>query len=175
LAGAEELAEVQSEFTVAESTAQSLDDFILLLDQVGTWLWDRGIKQWEPGTFQRNRDRLERFLENGCLILAYEDGNLAGGCILSAVNPGWPTPSDDAMYLNSLAVARFAAGKGLGAQIIDVCTEAVRQRGKSLIRLDCWDGNSFLKTHYQKQGFKMLGAIPVRNYFVRLFEKDVLS
>ncbi|MBN1937459.1 MAG: GNAT family N-acetyltransferase [Anaerolineae bacterium] len=160
-------------FDIVEATEQPLDDFILLLEQVGEWLWQKGIKQWVPGTFQKNRARLEHFIENGCLILAYQTRELAGGCILSAVNPGWPKPSHEAMYLNSLVVARFAAGQGLGTKIINVCAEVTRQRGKNLIRLDCWDGNSFLKSYYQGEGFKMLETIPENDYFVRLFEKDV--
>ncbi len=162
-------------FTIIESTGQSLDDFILLLEQVGAWLWEKGVKQWAPGNFRNNRKRLAYFVENGCLILAYYDRDLAGGCILSEINPGWPESSNNAMYLNSLAVARFAAGQKLGMHIINACAKEVCKRGKSTIRLDCWDGNSFLKSYYQREGFKMLEAIPVNDYLVRLFEKDVAS
>lgn len=168
------------DFTIIEATEQSLDDFISLLEQVGAWLWRKGVKQWAPGTFQNNRDRLVRFIENGCLILAYQNSELAGGCILSEVNPGWPPSfaevlANNALYLNALVVARFAAGQGLGTRIIDACTKVVCQRGKSVIRLDCWEGNTFLKSYYRRQGFKMLAAIPVNDYFVRLFEKDINS
>ncbi len=48
---------MQATFTTVESTAQSLDPFILLLDEVGEWLWRKGVKQWTPGTFQKNRKR----------------------------------------------------------------------------------------------------------------------
>jgi GNAT superfamily N-acetyltransferase len=166
---------LSEKFTITESTDQSLDSFIILLEQVGDWLWEKGVQQWEPGSFRNSRERLAHFIENGCLILAYQNDKLAGGCILSEVNPGWPESSDDAMYLNSLVVARFAAGQGLGTQIINTCTNVVHKRGKSTIRLDCWDGNTFLKTYYQKEGFKMLEPIAVDDYFVRLFEKDVTS
>lgn len=162
-------------FTIVESTEQSLDSFIVLLEQVGAWLWEKGVKQWAPGSFENNRPKLAHFVENGCLILAYQNDKLAGGCILSEINPGWPDSSDQAMYLNSLVVARFAAGQGLGAQIISACSPVVRERGKSVIRLDCWDGNTFLKSYYQRQGFNMLQTIPEDDYTVRLFEKSVVS
>ena len=164
---------MEKDFTIVEATDQSLDDFILLLDQVGEWLWKKGVKQWAPGIFQENRAKLENFLRNGCLILAYQDEELAGGCILSTVNPGWPYSSEETMYLNSLVVARFAAGKGLGTKIINSSARVVRERGKRFLRLDCWDGNDFLKSYYEKEGFKKLEAIAVNDYFVRLFEKDV--
>jgi GNAT superfamily N-acetyltransferase len=160
-------------YTIVEAAEEALDDFILLLEQTGKWLWKKGIKQWEPGTLQKGRGKLERYVKEGCLILAKRDGKLAGGCILSTVNPCWPKESEEAMYLNSLAVARFAAGEGLGTKIIEGCAEAVRRRGKRYIRLDCWDGNDFLKAYYQREGFKMLEAVPEDDYWVRLFEKDV--
>ena len=163
------------EFTIVESTAQSLDDFISLLDEVGEWLWREGIKQWEPGTHRRNREKIDHLVERGCLILAYQGKELAGGCMLSEVDPGWPDASDDCLYLSSLAVARFAAGQGLGTHIIDACAEAARKRSKSLIRLDCWDGSEFLKSYYQGEGFRMLEAVQEDDYLVRLFEKDVVE
>ena len=160
-------------FVIGEGTTESLDNFILLLDQVGEWLWDKGIKQWPPGTHQKNREKIRHLVENGCLVLAYHDQTLAGGCVLSEINPGWPIESDHAMYLTSLAVARFAAGKGLGTRILNACAQATRNRGKSSIRLDCWDGNAFLKSYYQREGFTMRQAIQVNDYFIRLFEKEI--
>lgn len=159
--------------TVVEATAESLDRFIPLLEEIGRWLWEKGVRQWAPGTFERDRDRIRFLVDNGCLLLAYQGQRLAGGCILTEVDPGWPRPSAEAMYLSSLAVARFAAGQGLGDRIVDACLRAARRRGKSLIRLDCWEGNEFLKSFYRRVGFRMLEAIQESDYFVRLFERDV--
>jgi hypothetical protein len=61
----------------------------------------------------------------------------------------------------------------LGRQIIDACVDAVRRKGKRLIRLDCWDGNDFLKAFYQEAGFRMLEAVPWQDYYLRPFEMDV--
>jgi ribosomal protein S18 acetylase RimI-like enzyme len=162
-----------SHTTVVEASVEPLDLFVPLLDEVGAWLWKKGVKQWASGTFQGDRDRLRHLVEKGCLLLAYQGQRLAGGCILTEVDPGWPTPSAEAMYLCSLAVARFAAGQGLGDRIVDGCLRAACKRGKSLIRLDCWDGNEFLKSFYRRLGFRMLEAVQEDDYFVRLFEMDV--
>ena len=165
---------LEENFKVAEAPKESLDDFILLLEQVGEWLWNKGVKQWAPGVFHKHRALLAHRVKNGCLILAYQRGKLAGGCILSTVKPScWLESSGKEIYLSSLAVARFAAGRGLSTRILDACTEATRKRGKRLIRLDCWDGNEFLKSFYRREGFRMLDAVAEHDYFVRPFEKDV--
>jgi GNAT superfamily N-acetyltransferase len=162
----------EMDFNIIEAPIQSLDEFITLLDQVGEWLWHKGVKQWKPGVHRENRAEHARRVEQGCLILAYHQEKLAGGCILSELTPeAWPA-APDTLALYSLAAARFAAGKKLGAQILQYCSQVAARRGKARIRLDCWDGNDFLKSYYQRQGFKMLDAIQADGYYVRLFEKQ---
>jgi GNAT superfamily N-acetyltransferase len=164
----------QMTITIVEDSGEALNDFIALLDEVGTWLWHKGVKQWAPGCHQQNRDEIQRLVNNGCLILAYDDDQLAGGCVLSHDKPElWAGYANHAMYLSSLVVARFAAGTGLGSQIMALAVQATIKRGKSCIRLDCWDGNDFLKSYYQREGFAMLAAVQEHDYFVRRFEKTV--
>ena len=152
-------------FVIFETAVTGLTEFIPLLEQTGQWLWDKGIKQWKPGYFVENRSELERLVENGRLILTYQADKLAGGCILTATENG--------MYLSALAVARFAAGQDVGDQIIDHCIQVTRTSGKKYLRLDCWDGNDFLKSYYRQAGFTMRETIPEGDYYVRLFELDV--
>lgn len=158
---------------ITEANTQSLDDFIELADEVGEWLWNKGVKQWEPGEHQANRETLAHMVDNGCLILAYRGDTLVGGCILSEViPPEWPD-SPNVMAISKLAVARSVAGQNVGRQIVQGCVEAARQRGKSRIRLDCWEGNDFLKGYYQREGFTMLGIIQCVGYQCRLFDMVV--
>ena len=152
-------------FVIRETAVTGFTEFIPLLEQTGQWLWDKGIKQWEPGSFVNNRSELEKLVANGRLILAYQADKLAGGCILTA--------KEDAMQLSALAVARFAAGQNVGPQIIDRCIQVTRQSGQKYLRLDCWEGNDFLKAYYRRAGFTMLEAVPEGDYYIRLFELDV--
>ncbi|MBX3059140.1 MAG: GNAT family N-acetyltransferase [Anaerolineae bacterium] len=159
---------------IVEASVESLDPFIQLLDEVGAWLWQKGVRQWAPGVHAQSRDELERQVMNGRLILAYHHQQLAGGCIVTEIMPAvWSYSPAAAMYLGSLVVARFAAGQGVGSQILDRAAEVARQRGKSRLHLDCWDGNDFLKSYYQREGFQMLHAVQEKDYFCRLFEKQV--
>ncbi|MCP4423237.1 MAG: GNAT family N-acetyltransferase [Chloroflexi bacterium] len=163
-------------FELSEEPIGQLDDFIELLEEVGTRLWQKGVKQWRPGSIREKQGELERLVENGCLVLARENGRLAGGCILSEIAlPVWKESTDNAMYVSSVVAARFAAGQGLGEQILDFCLDAAVRRSKCCLRLDCWEGNAFLKQFYQDAGFEMLTAVPEKDYLCRLFEKAVVK
>lgn len=161
------------QLTITEATSDSLDAFLVLADEVGEWLWYKGVKQWRPGFHHANRAHFAHLVEHGSLILAHHQGRLAGGCILTAIVPNaWPA-AEGVLALNALAVARWAAGAGVGRLIIAGCVTAGAQQGKARIRLDCWEGNAFLKEYYQSEGFAMLGVIQAAGYEVRLFEKLV--
>ena len=69
-------------------------------------------------------------------------------------------------------VARWAAGRDLGGRILNAAAEAAR-RGKSRLRLDCWDGNNFLKGYYRARGFEDRGRVREEDYWVRLFQRAV--
>ena len=159
---------------IFEASADRLDAYIELVEEAATWLWARGVHQWRPGEHRAASARLLARLENGCLILAEQDGLLAGGCLLSEAAPAcWPDTPDEALYFSGLVVARRAAGRDLGGRILDEAMQAVERRSKTCLRLDCWDGNEFLKTYYREQGFRDMGRTQEEDYWVRLFERDL--
>jgi hypothetical protein len=159
---------------IFEASADRLDAYIELVEEAATWLWARGVHQWRPGEHRAARTRLLARLESGYLILAEDDGRLAGGCLLTDAAPAcWPNTPDDALYLGGLVVVRWAAGRDLGGQILDGAMQALLRRGKTCLRLDCWDGNSFLKAYYRERGFRDMGQAQEEDYRVRLFERDL--
>ncbi|MEM7530999.1 MAG: GNAT family N-acetyltransferase [Chloroflexota bacterium] len=156
---------------IIEASTESLDAFITLLDEVGEWLWNKGVKQWEPGEHREKEAQLRTLVERGCLVLAYDEERLAGGCILSEILPEeWPEGFDDGLVLGSFVVARFAAGQGIGCHIIQGAIDFAVKHQQPAIRLDCWEGNDFLKAYYQREGFTMLAPIHLADYSIRLFE-----
>ncbi len=159
---------------IYEVDATRLDAYIDLLEEAADWLWARGIYQWRPGEHRAARAKLLAQLQAGCLILAEKHGRLAGGCLLTSLAPPyWPDPRPPACYLSGLVVARWTAGQDLGTQILDGAVEATRQRGRTRLRLDCWDGNTFLKTYYRQRGFTDMGRVQEEDWWVRLFERNV--
>ncbi len=157
---------------ISEADQTRLDAYIDLLEEAAAWLWARGVRQWRPGEHRAACSDLLAQLRSGALILAAEEQRLAGGCLLTEIAPAcWPDAPADALYLSGLVVARWAAGRDLGGMILDEAMRVVRRRGKARLRLDCWDGNEFLKTYYRAHGFQDLGRVQEEDYWVRLFEQ----
>ncbi len=159
---------------ISEYGPARLDAYIDLLEEAAAWLWARGVQQWRPGEHRSARAGLLEETQRGCLILAEVDGRLAGGCLLTEIAPAcWPDTPTDAIYLSGLVVARWAAGQDLGGRILDAALASVRNRGKGRLRLDCWDGNDFLKHYYLDRGFSDRGRVREATYWVRLFQRDL--
>ena len=161
-------------FFISEADESALSAYLGLLEEAAAWLWARGVHQWQPGEHSAARSELLAKLRRGVLIMALADDRPAGGCLLAHDAPAcWPDAPDDALHLSGLVVARWASGRDLGGRILDEAMRAVRRRGKARLRLDCWDGNGFLKQYYRAQGFQDNGRVKESDYWVRLFEKRI--
>ena len=158
---------------ICRGSSDDLDDFIEILEEVGSWLWRRGIHQWEPGSNRAQRVLLERYVESGCLIAARRGPRLVGGAIITPQpTEEWALlPGSGAIYLHKLAVSRAVSGQALGRKILDHCELVAERDGATRMRLDCWDGNAALRSYYRSAGYSELDAVESHGYPVRLFEK----
>jgi ribosomal protein S18 acetylase RimI-like enzyme len=160
---------------IRPGSIDDLGDFIEILEEVGAWLWRRGIRQWEPGSNRAQRPFLERLVGTGSLITARSSRRLVGGAIITpeptAEWAGLPGPG--AIYLHKLAVSRVASGQRLGRRILAYCELGSQQEGATRMRLDCWDGNAALCEYYRSAGYSELDAVESHGYLVRLFEKTL--
>jgi len=59
-------------------------------------------------------------------------------------------------------VAEAARGRGLGAQLMAVVEDELRQRGAGIIRVETssLEGQGGARRFYEKTGFKLAGSIP---------------
>ena len=68
--------------------ADALDDLIDLIEATAQWLWDKGIPQWEPGSFRSDRARLKAEVESGWILaIPRSGGGFSAGCILTRLPP----------------------------------------------------------------------------------------
>jgi len=147
-----------------------LDAYVDLLEEAGAWLWERGIRQWEPGSHRAQRRRLARDAARGCVRLAWIDGRLAGGVVLDPDTPAlWSDRPEPAAYVYKLAVARAFAGRGVADALLDDCESAASAAGR--VRLDCWSGNARLRAYYAERGFCECGDAREHGSVVTRFEK----
>jgi GNAT superfamily N-acetyltransferase len=159
---------------VALGGAEDLVPFVGLLEAAASWLWQRGIHQWEPGSMRAQSPILSRFAQSSGLVVARSAAGLAGGCCLvSDPAPEWAGRAGDALYLHKLVVARPYAGQGLAHRLLAFCEERARAGAIVRLRLDCWDGNAKLRAFYRAAGFRELEAVPSFGYSVRLFEREL--
>ena len=145
---------------IHRATPAAAADVIALLDAAATWLQSRGIDMWEPGRFERD---VRETIGNGDLYVARQDGVVVGCFMLDAGSPrmtrwlaqhGRPPERG---VIGRLAVARDAAGKGLGLKLLAEAERIASIGGIAFLRLDCPSNNERLRRYYVEAGFTYCG------------------
>jgi GNAT superfamily N-acetyltransferase len=131
-----------------------VDRVLGVLDEAAGWLSARDVQQW-PLRFPA---RLVRpGVEAGHTWLGYLDGVAAATITLTWADPLWPPDDGLAGYVHRLAVRRTAAG--LGARLLEWAAGAIRDEGRSVLRLDCVATNARLRAYYESAGFRHRGDV----------------
>jgi GNAT superfamily N-acetyltransferase len=158
-------------------TAFDLDTVITLLDEAIAWLVEQGRPdQWgsrpwseQPATV----DFMKTMIAEGELWLAEIDGEAVGALIVSE-SPMHYVPAIDEreLYIRLLVSSRRHKGAGIGKALIDHARSIARQRGISLVRVDCYSGpDRKLVRFYESAGFTPTQRLEVREgTFVQVFE-----
>ncbi len=133
-----------------------------LIHEAGSWLRDRGIDQWQDPLPE---DVLTRAADEHELYVLDDDrGDVVATVSLAwSDDEIWGQTGDDAGYVHRLAVARRAAGAGVGGSLLTWAAGRVRAEGRALLRLDCAATNAGLRSFYERQGFAHQGDVTVRS------------
>lgn len=143
-------------------TRAQLDDahiFLKARQDAAAWLAQRGIDQWSSAWPDEDgmRTDIEKSISAGTAWIARINNELAATFVLDTwANPDLWTPdeaAEPAMYIHRLIVNREYAGRGIGARILDWCSETAAKHGARLLRLDAWTTNPALHEYYLNQGF----------------------
>jgi GNAT superfamily N-acetyltransferase len=163
-----------TEVRVEVGSRSDVMPFLCLLESAATWLWDRGIHQWAPGSMKTDEAILTEWARRGHLIVARSGSDLVGGCALVPhPPPEWEGRPEPSLYVNKLVVARSHAGRGISHRILAGCEDRARAHGILRLRLDCWDGNLKLRSLYRACAYRELEAIASHGDLVRLFELEL--
>lgn len=125
-----------------------------LWTEAARWLASRGIDQWQ---YPPHADRIAASIAAGDCWLAVVDEHPVGTITVDdRADPEFWTAADEpdtALYAHRMAVARPAAGTGLGALLLDHAGLLAAETGKRWLRLDCWRDNPGLAGYYEWEGF----------------------
>jgi ribosomal protein S18 acetylase RimI-like enzyme len=133
---------------------------VALLDEAAAWLESRGIDHWRRGRFA---EEVNQTITNGDLFVGREGGAIVGCFMLDEGSPRlsqWlvergrePTRG----VVGRLTVAREAAGRGLGVELLDAATGVAAGREIAFARLECPSESAGLRRFYLGAGFTYLG------------------
>jgi ribosomal protein S18 acetylase RimI-like enzyme len=154
------------------------DDVIFaeIHEEIARWLWERGIHQWQPGTFPIRW--IQDAIARGDVYLASEASTVIGAVIVQASDTftwGEASVTDAAGYIHGLRVRRSVAGRGIGLAMLHWAEREIAARGLRLARLDCMGDNPALCAYYERAGYRRVRTKAHqggdRIYMIAMFEK----
>lgn len=149
---------------------EDLDEVQDILSEASRWLKARGIDQW-PDPFPRAR--VQESFTRGELYVARDGDTIAATFVLQWDDElFWDEQPPVAGYIHAVAVRRERAG--IGHRLIGWVEQAVRESGRSFLRLDCMRDNLKIRSYYETLGFEHRGDRLVGGHFeASLYERRV--
>ena len=120
---------------------------------------------WQRGKYP-TADTARTALEAGTLYVG-EDGGVLWGVVnlngeqlpeYDAIPWSIPAERDQVGVIHTLCIHPHQSGKGLARQMVAFCQEESRRLGKTVIRLDTWEGNLPANRLYPSLGYRYAGA-----------------
>jgi GNAT superfamily N-acetyltransferase len=163
------------ELTIRPGGIEDEAGVLALFDDAIDWLAQRGLSgQWGEQPFSDRpemRDRIRAALcENDVRIAEHGErvvGALAAGACPPYV-PGNPVPE---LYVLLLISSRPLAGQRVGAQLLELACELARERGRRMVRVDCWADSPRLIAFYEGEGFARHGRFDLRGWRGQILAK----
>ncbi|GAB3705316.1 GNAT family N-acetyltransferase [Nocardiopsis oceani] len=157
---------------------EDTSEILRMFDEAVAWLTERGsAAQWDTRPWSEIPERVElvRGLASEDLWMAEADGAVAGTLAISETAPEYAPPvGERELYVRWLLVDRARTGRNVGGRLLDHARAQARDRGISLVRVDCWSGgDGALIRYYEGQGFTPTVRVPVKDKEVQVFEARV--
>jgi ribosomal protein S18 acetylase RimI-like enzyme len=157
---------------ISRASAADASLVIAVIEDAARWLMSRGIAQWQWFLTPAGHDLVNRRIAMHEVYLVHAGATGPNDAIATVTvqwsdRDFWLDRGDDgtAGYVHGLAVRRAHAGLGWGEQLIDHAADRCRQRGRSLLRLDCMADNSQLRAYYERLGFELVEQRRVHDRF----------
>ena len=134
---------------------------------------------WQRGKYP-TIDTARAALEAGSLHVGEENGVLWGVVTLNgeqlpeydAIPWTIPAAAEEVGVIHTLCIRPSCSGRGYARQMVAFCEAEARRQGRTVIRLDTWEGNLPANGLYTTLGFHRAGAT---EFFFQGFIHEVLN
>ncbi|MEV3948297.1 GNAT family N-acetyltransferase [Streptomyces halstedii] len=139
--------------------AEDVPALMALRTEAESWLSTKGTDQWsDPETGGKAIMKWRASIDEGrAWVVVTGDGEVLATVSRGPVDRDFWTDDDrpeTALYLYKLIVGRHAAGRQLGARLVDWASNLAALEGRDWVRIDTWRTNTGLHAYYEKLGFK---------------------
>ena len=166
--------------TIRPATAADLNGITAIYDAIR----DREeagpvYPNWQRGKYPTT-DTARQALEAGTLYVGQEDGFLWGVVNLNGIQLPeydaipWTIPAEreQVAVIHTLCIHPAASGQGRAKQMVTFCEEEARRQGKTVMRLDTWEGNLPANRMYPALDYRYAGAA---EFFFQGFIREILN
>ena len=135
---------------------------------------------WQKGKYP-TADTAQGILDAGTLYVGVdEDGTVWCSMNLNAiqlpeyVKIDWSIPASDdqVAVIHTLTIDPARKRQGLGRQMVDFAEETARAQGKTVLRLDTWEGNLPANHLYPSMGYRYAGST---EFFFMGYTRSILN
>ncbi len=134
---------------------------------------------WLRGSYP-TFETAQKAIESGSFYVGEEDGELWGSVILNSVQlpeyAGIPwtlaAEPDKVAVIHTLCIHPAHGGRGHAREMALFCEETARAQGKTVMRLDTWEGNVPANRLYPSLGYRLAGAA---EFFFQNFVRENLN
>lgn len=138
--------------------AEDVPALMSLRTEAERWLGTKGTDQWsDPETGGKAITKWRTSIDEGrAWVVVAGDGEVLATVSRGPVDRDFWTDDDhpeSALYLYKLIVGRQAAGRQLGARLVDWTSNLAALEGRDWVRIDTWRTNGGLHAYYERLGF----------------------
>ncbi|MET8438461.1 GNAT family N-acetyltransferase [Streptomyces sp900116325] len=139
--------------------AEDVPALMALRTEAEEWLSSKGTDQWnDPETGAKAITKWRASIDEGRAWVVVNDSSTVLGTVSRGpVDRDFWTDEDrpeSAFHLYKLIVARHAAGRHLGARLVDWASSLAAMEGRDWVRIDTWRTNEGLHSYYERLGFE---------------------
>ena len=134
---------------------------------------------WQRGKYP-TRAHAQQALDAGTLYVGEDDGFLWGVVNLNGIqlpeydDIPWEIAAEREQVgvIHTMCIHPAASGRGRARRMVTFCEEESRRLGRTVIRLDTWEGNVPANAMYPKLGYTFAGAT---EFFFQGFIHEILN